>query len=321
VLAGTMYTQYPARQVVLALFTASGQPDAPFNGGVVRLSPGGDFLGTVGVEFDSTGGVLVAYNRSGGAPGGGLVTRVTPAGQVDSAYGDTGLGGARAVPLDTQITDFAITADDRAVVLGYPTVQDGDGWYVNRLTPGGQDDPEFGTIDGGGTLVTFGLPTRGYSLDLLPDGKVLAAGTAGQYPRQVAVARLTSGGRLDTTYSGDGKVLTDVPTSIDVLEGVALDIIADRQGRALVTVRSSEQAPYSHGPTLVRYQGGGGLPGDVNLDGAVNGSDFSILAGNFGKTGMTYGQGDLNGDGRVDGSDFSILAGNFGKSAPPASAG
>src|SRR5688500_8368463 len=56
--------------------------------------------------------------------------------------------------------------------------------------------------------------------------------------------------------------------------------------------------------------------GDLNLDGSVNGSDFAILAGNFGKTGMTYPQGDLTGDGAVNGSDFAILAGNFGKSAP-----
>ena len=52
----------------------------------------------------------------------------------------------------------------------------------------------------------------------------------------------------------------------------------------------------------------------------MDGSDFAILAGNFGKTGMTYAQGDLNGDGRVDGSDFAILAGNFGRSVGPAAA-
>jgi uncharacterized delta-60 repeat protein len=58
------------------------------------------------------------------------------------------------------------------------------------------------------------------------------------------------------------------------------------------------------------------LAGDINRDRAVNGSDFAILAGNFGRSGMTFAQGDLNGDGRVDGSDFAILAGNFGKSVP-----
>jgi fibronectin-binding autotransporter adhesin len=58
------------------------------------------------------------------------------------------------------------------------------------------------------------------------------------------------------------------------------------------------------------------LYGDINLDGNVNGSDFAILAGNFGHN-VTGGweQGDLNYNGTVNGSDFSLLAGNFGKSA------
>jgi hypothetical protein len=62
------------------------------------------------------------------------------------------------------------------------------------------------------------------------------------------------------------------------------------------------------------------LTGDVNRDRSVNGTDFALLAGNFGKTGMSYGQGDLNGDGAVNGSDFALLAGNFGTTvpAPPA---
>jgi hypothetical protein len=58
------------------------------------------------------------------------------------------------------------------------------------------------------------------------------------------------------------------------------------------------------------------LTGDINRDRSVNGSDFAILAGNFGKSGMTYEQGDLNGDGSVNGSDFALLAGNFGKTLP-----
>jgi hypothetical protein len=58
------------------------------------------------------------------------------------------------------------------------------------------------------------------------------------------------------------------------------------------------------------------LTGDINRDRAVNGSDFAILAGNFGKTAMTYADGDLNGDGSVNGSDFALLAGSFGKSLP-----
>jgi hypothetical protein len=65
----------------------------------------------------------------------------------------------------------------------------------------------------------------------------------------------------------------------------------------------------------------GNLPGDVNGDGSVNGSDFAILASNFGRTGRTLGEGDLDIDGTVNGTDFATLAGNFGRSLPAVQVG
>ena len=58
------------------------------------------------------------------------------------------------------------------------------------------------------------------------------------------------------------------------------------------------------------------VPGDANNDGKVDGSDVTILAGNwqYGVTGTpnaTWSMGDFNGDGKVDGSDVTILAGNW----------
>ena len=66
------------------------------------------------------------------------------------------------------------------------------------------------------------------------------------------------------------------------------------------------------------------IPGDANGDGRVDGSDVTILAGNWQYgVGMsepdgTYKMGDFNGDGCVDGSDVTILAGNwqYGTTSP-----
>ena len=58
------------------------------------------------------------------------------------------------------------------------------------------------------------------------------------------------------------------------------------------------------------------IAGDANEDGKVDGSDVTILAGNWQKgvsDGLTasWSEGDFNGDGKVDGSDVTILAGNW----------
>ena len=58
------------------------------------------------------------------------------------------------------------------------------------------------------------------------------------------------------------------------------------------------------------------IPGDANRDGKVDGSDVTILAGNWqhgvtGTANATWEMGDFNADGKVDGSDVTILAGNW----------
>ncbi len=55
------------------------------------------------------------------------------------------------------------------------------------------------------------------------------------------------------------------------------------------------------------------LVGDANLDGTVNGTDFSILAANFGLGVTNWDQGNFLYTSSVNGSDFSALAANFGQ--------
>jgi O-glycosyl hydrolase len=55
------------------------------------------------------------------------------------------------------------------------------------------------------------------------------------------------------------------------------------------------------------------LVGDVNHDGIVNATDFSILAANYGQTtGSSWSTGDFNFDGTVNLLDFNALAINYG---------
>ena len=56
------------------------------------------------------------------------------------------------------------------------------------------------------------------------------------------------------------------------------------------------------------------LAGDTNHDGIINTVDFTTLAANFNKTGMTFSQGDFNYDGVVNALDFAILASQYGSS-------
>jgi len=56
--------------------------------------------------------------------------------------------------------------------------------------------------------------------------------------------------------------------------------------------------------------------GDVNLDGAVDFSDFLIFAANFGSQSAGWAEGDTNGDGVAGFEDFLQLSANFGAQTP-----
>jgi autotransporter-associated beta strand protein len=70
-------------------------------------------------------------------------------------------------------------------------------------------------------------------------------------------------------------------------------------------------AGLSSGVIEIKYT----LLGDADLNGSITGSDFTILAGNFGKSDKGWDQGDFDYNGVVNGSDFTALVGNLGKSA------
>jgi hypothetical protein len=57
------------------------------------------------------------------------------------------------------------------------------------------------------------------------------------------------------------------------------------------------------------------LAGDGNADGAVDSSDFAMLAAHFDQTDTTRATGDFNGDGVTNALDFNVLANHFGDSA------
>jgi hypothetical protein len=63
--------------------------------------------------------------------------------------------------------------------------------------------------------------------------------------------------------------------------------------------------------------GTGTFRGDFNTDGSVNGTDLSIMNGNFGSA-VGFAGGNANCDSTVNGTDLSILAGVFGNVATAA---
>ncbi|MFN6462359.1 MAG: DUF4347 domain-containing protein [Nostoc sp. DedVER02] len=154
----------------------------------------------------------------------------------------------------------ALQSDGKIIVAGDSNA---DFALVRYNTDGSLDT----TFSSDGKVTTgFGLLTTdiGYSLAVQPDGKILVAGTDGT---DFALARYNSDGSLDTTFSGDGKVTTDLGLlAVDVAYSTAV------QADGKIVVAGVSNGDFA----LVRYNSNGSLDTTFSSDGKVS-TDFGLL--------------------------------------------
>jgi len=127
------------------------------------------------------------------------------------------------------VNDMVVDGQGRVVVAGWGKVQDHFQFLVARFK-NGKIDPDFG--DAGFTLTNFSLgrdeAAAAVALDRNHNIVVAGGMVDGQGHLRFALARYRSGGQLDTFGTGfgggDGKQITDFPTSSDeIITDIAVD--------------------------------------------------------------------------------------------------
>lgn len=217
----------------------------------VAIAPGGEIV-IAGTTYD--GGdpdVLVMRLTAGGAPdasfGGGDGTVVTSL----SALGDR----ARAV---------AVQSDGKIVVAGETGASGGAGdLFVARYGTGGGLDGSF-SGDGVATMDVLGTGRADVGRDLVlqPDGRPVVVGSANDGRRDlIAVARFTTGGLPDPSFSSDGRRTVSFGSMASAGRGVALT----PTGRIVVV--GSRDVGTAATMTVTQLRGGGPLDGGFSDDG------------------------------------------------------
>ncbi len=170
----------------------------------------------------------------------------------------------------------------------------GNSTYANALNVASSGTA---TIQGSGNLVEVDNLSVGGTVDITKN-ELLVNYSGGGDPISTVYAELKSGYN-NGTWNGSGIISSSAQTLHNGLGyGVGW---ADGSNHIV--------AGLSSGFIEVKYT----LLGDANLDGTVNGSDFSILAANFGLGVTNWDQGNFLFSSSVNGSDFSALAANFGQ--------
>ena len=255
-----------------------------------------------GIEVSSPGGYI---GRDATAVGTVTVTETGSTwdnnGQLYVGYSGTGtlnITGGATVNSNLSVLGYYSNSTGTVTVDGVDSVWDNCG----SLTIGRQGNSTLAITNGGlvsvaGTL-TIDYDTDGNGFINMATGGMLALfGDADESLGDfLDLIEGTDAIRYWDDSIADWANITDATLAIDYTLKYLTE--GDLNGYTLLTVKTSL------------------TPGDANGDGRVDGSDVTIVAGNWQVSVLddqtpTWAMGDFNGDGKVDGSDVTILAGNW----------
>ena len=209
VAAGAMSAEPVASNFALARYNADGSLDATFGvGGKVVTDFGGDYdvAAALAIQPD---GKLVAAGR-GGTAFDFAVARYNANGSLDASFGTGGKVTTSILGSD-EARDLVLQPDGKLVAAGSTgTGLAAPDFALVRYLPNGSLDPTFGFF--GVVTTDFGGSDRAAALQLQPDGKLVAAGTAAGNifaTGDFGLVRYTTSGGLDPTFGSGGKATTD----------------------------------------------------------------------------------------------------------------
>ncbi|RYD44229.1 MAG: hypothetical protein EOP83_31355, partial [Verrucomicrobiaceae bacterium] len=278
--ANAVAVQADGKIVVAGVTTTMGNIDVA----VVRYKPNG----SLDTSFDFDGGVItdlgsattdtvkaVAIQKDGKilvAGGNGtnsVVVRYLPNGQLDTFFGSGG-----KLNIDAPSTDEAVAlhilSDGTFYVAGSCYLLSTTDFYITRRNKDGTPDTTFNS--GSITTFTFGDVDVCTSMAVQPDGKIVLAGYSNDVTtNDFAVARLTTAGILDTTFDGDGKLLTNFGSD-DRAKGV----VVQKDGK-IVAAGSWDGGASDF--AIARYNTDGSLDTTFSGDGKANAAFIASGAG------------------------------------------
>jgi len=221
VAAGVANRGFGDSRFALTRYNLNGSLDRTFSGDgkvTTNFTPGGDPANDVAVL---PGGRIVAVGEAGGRQFG--VARYWGNGTLDRTFGGDGKVTTNFERGSDRAFGVAIQMDKKIIAVGR-VAGSGGRFGLARYNTNGTLDITFGGDGKVGTnFTTRNDAASGVAIQ--PDGKILAAGSAGRYQYshgQFALARYNPDGTLDPTFGGTGKVVTDFTGGDEGALGVAI---------------------------------------------------------------------------------------------------
>ena len=204
------------RTFVVVRYDSAGLPDPSFgDDGIVTTSFGGGSAAARALAIEPDGDIVVAGTSSQPETGWDFaLARYEPDGSLDASFSDNGRVTTDFDDVANGINALAVQPNGKLVVAGESR---GD-FALARYDTDGSLDTSF-SGDGVVTTDFAGKADAAYAVALLGDGRIVAAGSAFKKldfydaPQFFALARYQADGTPDSTFSGDGVLITDISDS------------------------------------------------------------------------------------------------------------
>lgn len=207
------------RDLYIAKFTSSGQPDASFGtNGMISYDGGSGTPGTsdmaqkILILPDRSFLVLTnSENGSGNMENDVVIWKFKPDGSPDLSYGTNGrfvkdfAAGQGDGPDDDRGQDMSLMSDGSLIVAGHSFGSNSSyhRMMVMKLTPSGQ--PDTGFSDDGFNVFDVNGNDHGRDVLITPDQKILVSGYSGNgSDNDLVVWRLLGNGAPDTSFGQNG---------------------------------------------------------------------------------------------------------------------
>lgn len=244
-------------ETVLLRFNDDGTLDTGFGTGGIVITDTTDAIDYIafGIAIQPDGKILVSGQAVDSTSVRFMVLRFNTDGSVDDGFG---AGGVALVDAGDDMSagfGIAVQPDGKILVSGFSNTNLQDNITIVRFNPDGILDPTF---DGDGIVVTnIDNESRGYTVNLTPDGKIVVGGRMSNgSTTNIVVVRYNLDGSLDLTFSGDGITTTQIATVSDVY--LPLGAAVQPDGKILVTTNSYISG-LNEGFALLRYNTDGTL--------------------------------------------------------------
>lgn len=264
------------------LFSQAGSLDLSFGTGgrvLTDFNISNEYGRSVAIQDD--GKIVVAGNHYDGSYNGFGVVRYNTNGSLDTTFNLTGKVITSIGSFTDNCNSLEIQSDGKIVVAGESHNGVDYDFAVARYNTDGSLDSTFNS-DGIAITDIESRDDRYASVKIQNDGKIVVAGTSGDsVGENFAVVRYNINGDLDSTFGGDGKVIT----SFGIFSDIARAVSIQTDGKIVVAGDSFNGTDRDF--AVVRYRSDGSLDISFDTDGIVT-TPISVYNGSIG-SGGDYG--------------------------------